>query len=302
MRACATIGLSLLLVVCSATVLRAQRDAPAKGQSKAAANDPAEAKKPTASVTKAGPKSKKTPPVVAQRELAKPAADVEFDDVALGEALDVLRGLCKANVFVDPAGLRAAGVAPDVPVTVAKDEKGTVKSVLSKVLAEAGKEDRKEELTFVTAGSVVVVSTAERAKKLVANLGKDVHRGLFDADLEALGTVFPEVKVEGVRLSDVLAFIGDISETPVEPNWEQLEVAGVERDEVVDLHLRDVTVAQALRLALESAGPTEPVAFVTIDGRTRVSKLEGLLDGLETQVEELDNVARAKASLKKKAK
>ena len=304
MRARATIVLSLVLAISTGAAARGQDpDGPAKSKSAAPvkAKGPADEGKAKAK-SKTKRKTKKDKPSVAQRELAKPAAGVAFDATPLGEALDALRGLCKANVFLDPGGLEAAGVKRDAPVTVAEDAKATVKSVLAKVLADAGKAERTAKLTFLTTGNFVLVSTADRAEALAESLRKDAHRGLSDADLAVLGLTLPDVKFAGVRVADVFDMAGDATGAPVEANWQRLEAAGVAQDHRVTMHLRDVTVAQFLRLVLEDAGPEKPVAFVVINGKIQVSALEGVLDGLETQVEELDNVAKAKASLKKKPK
>ena len=201
MRACATIALSLLLPIAAALASGedAESKAAAPAKAAAAAAAPAKAKAPAKPKAPAKDKDKaeatKGRPF-AHRELAKPAADVEFDAVAFGDALEVLRGLCAANVFVDPKGLEAAGVELDAPVTVPKDKKATVKSVLSKVLAEAGKADRKARLTFVPTGNIVIVSTAGRAKLLSDRLRADVHSALSEADRAVLGRVLPEIKLE----------------------------------------------------------------------------------------------------------
>jgi hypothetical protein len=273
MRACATSALSLLLLLT------------------------AEAAAPPADFPPDPPEDTRAP-VPATRALATEVPDIRWPE-RLDDVVYCLQVWCDVNgfatnIFVDPAGLRDAGVEPDALVTIDADGEDTIQDVLTQALAQAGQDTRTAELSFATTGRFVLISTAGRAKGLAADLRADAGRGTTKADRAALARPMTHVWLRFPTLEDVMDMAAKASGLAVEPDWEQLATAGLKPDDMVTVRLRAVTVAQFLRVALQDAAPTEPLAFVATDGRIRVSSRTAL----SAEIRELDAATKARAKAK----
>jgi hypothetical protein len=84
---------------------------------------------------------------------------VNFDKMALKEAMEYLHDKTKLDIFVDENSLKDANIEYDDPVTF-KAKKVTVRTILKKVLAEKG-------LTFIIKEAAVQVMTPEKARQFV---------------------------------------------------------------------------------------------------------------------------------------
>ena len=232
-------------------------------------------------------------PVPATRALATDVPNIPWPP-GLSDVVFFLQVWCDSNGFgtnfvIDPAGLRDAGVEPDAPVTIDADGEDTMEGVLTQALTQAGRRTRKAELSFATTGRFVLISTAARAKGFAADLRADAGRGTTRADRAALARPMTRV-LRFPALEDVMDMAAKASGLAVEPDWEQLATAGLKPDDTVTIQLRAVTVAQFLRVALQDAAPTEPVAFVATDGRIRVSSRTAL----SAEIRELDAATKAR--------
>jgi hypothetical protein len=234
------------------------------------------------------------PSSVAARELERRAGDFVWRDAELSDVVELLRHACDANFFIDPGGLKDAGVRPDAPVRIKVGDDGTNRDVLAQALTQAGKGTRNAELSFATTDDFVIISTAARAKALAAALRADAGRGTTEADRAALARPVPDDTRWVLGLDEVMEVAAQASGSAVAPDWEQLATVGLQPDDTVTVRLRGVTVAQYLRIALEEAPPTEPVAFVVTDGRIRVSSRAAV----SAEIRELDAATKARAKAK----
>jgi beta-lactamase regulating signal transducer with metallopeptidase domain len=76
----------------------------------------------------------------------------------------------------------------------------------------------------------------------------------------------PELKLEGIPLSDALDFVRDAAKVNLFVDRKALEAAGVELDAPVTLSLKDITVEQAFRLIGKAAAPTGVELGANADG------------------------------------
>lgn len=72
----------------------------------------------------------------------------------------------------------------------------------------------------------------------------------------------PEVRIEGVALTDVLDFCTDVMGVKVTGDWNALAAAGVSKEKPITLRLRDKPNAEWLTTLAGIAGGTMPLAFV----------------------------------------
>src|SRR5665213_3420000 len=76
-----------------------------------------------------------------------------------------------------------------------------------------------------------------------------------------LNTTLPEVKFEGVALTDAMDFLRDVSGANMTVNWKALEEAGITKDTPVTVRLRSVSLRKALDMVLQEAGGGDKLAY-----------------------------------------
>ncbi|HUB26990.1 MAG TPA: hypothetical protein VL992_16305 [Tepidisphaeraceae bacterium] len=89
-----------------------------------------------------------------------------------------------------------------------------------------------------------------------------------------LDAIQPELKFENVPLSDALDFIRDTSQANVIVDWKALESVNVDRDSLINLHLRNVTLRKALNIILDEAAPGDVLTFYMDDNVIEVTTQE----------------------------
>jgi hypothetical protein len=89
-----------------------------------------------------------------------------------------------------------------------------------------------------------------------------------------LNTVIPEVRLDGVPLTDALDFLRDISGVNLVVNWKALEDAGVTRDTPISLRLRSIPLRKALELILSEAGGGDKLTYDIDDGIVEITTQE----------------------------
>jgi hypothetical protein len=100
----------------------------------------------------------------ARAVLDKPVADVRFDDTALTDAVDKIRDLTGANIFVNWKSLEAAGIHRNTPVSVHLRGR-KLSTVLDLMLAIVGSE--RGELGYAVDQGVITISTRDDLAKNV---------------------------------------------------------------------------------------------------------------------------------------
>jgi hypothetical protein len=89
-----------------------------------------------------------------------------------------------------------------------------------------------------------------------------------------LDAIQPELKFENVPLSDALDFVRDTSQANVLVDWKSLEADNVDRDTLINLHLRNVTLRKALDLILAEAAPGNTLTFYMDDNVIEITTQE----------------------------
>ena len=90
----------------------------------------------------------------------------------------------------------------------------------------------------------------------------------------SLSRNLPEMKFDGVALADAIDFLRDVTAANIVVNWRALEGAGVTRDTLVNLQLRNVSLKKALSLLLSEASAGEGVTWTVDSGVIEVTTTE----------------------------
>jgi beta-lactamase regulating signal transducer with metallopeptidase domain len=95
----------------------------------------------------------------------------------------------------------------------------------------------------------------------------------------------PEVTFDAVGLDDVLTFFRDLTGANLVVDWKALEAAHVAKDAPVSVRVRNVKLAQALRLVLDQAGGKDAALEFEVDGAVlKVTTREELAKNVMTRV------------------
>ncbi len=131
-----------------------------------------------------------------------------------------------------------------------------------------------------------IVETREKSVKEEQGL-KDVDQ-VVQAQLDRR---LPEVRFDGVALTDVIDFMRDITGANIFVNWRALEAAGVDKNAPVTARLRDVKFSKALSTILQDVGGTTARLTYTIDeGVITISTAEDLSKNVVTRVYDIRDV------------
>jgi hypothetical protein len=84
----------------------------------------------------------------------------------------------------------------------------------------------------------------------------------------------PEMKFDGVALADCIDFLRDITSANIVVNWKALEGAGVTRETLVNLKLRNVTLRKALNLICSEASGGDGITYTIDEGVIEITTTE----------------------------
>ena len=107
---------------------------------------------------------------------------------------------------------------------------------------------------------------------------------------QALSTLIPEVRLQGATLVDAIEFLRDISSVNLHVNWRALEAAGIGKDTVLNIRLRDVTLQKLLRVLLTEASPSAPLTYYAEEGVIEVTTAELADQRMITRVYPVDDL------------
>jgi hypothetical protein len=100
----------------------------------------------------------------------------------------------------------------------------------------------------------------------------------------SLNRTLPEMRFDGVALTDAVDFLRDITSANIVVNWRALEAAGVTRDTVINLKLRNVSLRKALTLICSEASGGEGVTYTLDDGVVEITTTELASQKMYTKV------------------
>ena len=206
----------------------------------------------------------------ADARLQRRLPEVHLHGVALSDAIEFLRDVSGANVFVDWTALKLANVDKDHPITL-DAQNVTAAQALEQVLRSAG-----AELDYRGHNGVIVISTNKQLEhpRRIMRLPRGRDLAANAAAAVVLERKLPQVKFEAVPLPDALKFFEEKTDVPVDAEWPMLEKAGVHRDARVTLLLRNVSASDGLTYVIRAACGDAPIQFALRDGTVTVSTQE----------------------------
>jgi hypothetical protein len=99
-----------------------------------------------------------------------------------------------------------------------------------------------------------------------------------------LDAVMPEVKFDGVSLSDAIDFLRDVSGANITVNWKALEGSGVSKDATLNLKLRSISLRRALDLMLGETGGSGKIGFTYDDNVIEITTQELIDSRMYTKI------------------
>ncbi len=191
---------------------------------------------------------------------------VDFVETSLDQALDYLRELTDANIYVDQHALKDAGIDLAASVSMRLDDV-SVATVLELIADDlsASLEVRYED------GIAVLGTRSSPSLSQRVPWGNDGTPPSQQTVKRLADSVRDYVFIEE-PLSQVLDVISDAAQVDVFVNERTLDAAGVTMDAPVTINLRGVRHRTALRLILDSVDKS--LIFSVVDGVVVVSALE----------------------------
>ncbi|MCE5276821.1 MAG: hypothetical protein ABFD92_08590 [Planctomycetaceae bacterium] len=196
-----------------------------------------------------------------QTRLAVVLPTVDFDEVALADAVAFLAQAADVGISVDWRSLTAVEVLRSTPVTLHL-KKVTIAQALRLVLAAAAGPG---EVEYVVHGTSVVVGTPAALKAMPpvattrpseAAATQPVAAGTGEQDqavLKKLQASLPVLTFERFKLVDAIEFFRSTAGVNVFVDWRALKKAGATGDTLITLQRRDTTVAAGLSMTLAEA-------------------------------------------------
>lgn len=192
---------------------------------------------------------------------------VRLDGVAFSDTIDFLRDMSHANIFVDSKRLEAAGIDRKTPITL-NVKNVSFRKVVALILAQVGTEGNRP--AFAPDGDVVIISTPA-GLKTITDSAKAMATAVMSPALRAkLDRRLPEVKFDGVTLSDTLDFIRDVCKISIDADWKGLADAGVSRDVPITARLFNMSTGQALRILIAGLDSKKPIGVSVKDEKVIV--------------------------------
>jgi hypothetical protein len=126
-------------------------------------------------------------------------------------------------------------------------------------------------LLTVTAGALAFALVAPTTP----NTASAAAAGGTRTTSASLARKLPEMKFDGVAFSDCVDFLRDVTAANIVVNWRALEAAGVTRETLVNLKVRNVSLRKALTLLLAEAGGGDAgVTYMLDDGVIEITTTE----------------------------
>jgi len=205
--------------------------------------------------------------------------EARFERVGISDAIDFLRDLTSANIYVDWNALQAVNVKTTTPVNeLSHDRKFS--DVLNDILASAG-----GGLQYQVREGVIVISSPRQFALDKANPGPDLRKTrdakdavLSDPDHRAqakLETKLPDIKFDQVALTETIDFMRDITGANIFVDWAALDAAGIGKQTPVTLRLRNVRFSTDLNFLLLSADEGK-IGYRIQNGTIRISTIDVL--------------------------
>jgi len=176
-----------------------------------------------------------------------------------GEPLELVvefhRQAAKVPIFVHWRGLQKAGIQKKSPVRTAVLRNATARDCLSACLASVS---TKRRVDYRIIRGILVISTEDGLKGFTELGLWEFYREVFadDASVDLrrrMRQILPKLDFARVPLSLVFRFMEETATVEFSVDWAALRQAGVSKTTPVNVHLTDVSLANALTYALVDA-------------------------------------------------
>jgi hypothetical protein len=107
---------------------------------------------------------------------------------------------------------------------------------------------------------------------------------------QALSQTVRELNVDGASLAKVIEFLRNVSGANLMVNWKSLEAAGVQRDALISLTVREVSLRKMLQLVLSQASPQSPLSYSVDANVIQITTQEELDKQMVTKVYIVDDL------------
>ncbi len=197
----------------------------------------------------------------------------DFNDIELKDAIQFLREVSGANIYVNWAALSQVVTRPRMTVTIhqADIRVGTALALALDSALGAGN------ATFIVADGLVLVSTHEDAPALAEYLRSRPKGTGSKADrraLKRLNETLRELRFDDIELKEIIQFLRDVSGVSIYVRWNRVNSAGVTKASTVNVHLQEITLHTALTLCLADTATRGKAGYSLADGVLVISTPE----------------------------
>jgi hypothetical protein len=186
----------------------------------------------------------------AEAQLNRRLPSVQLPSVPFPDAIDFLRDITGANIYVDWKTVQLAGVDQQTHITV-MEQNIVFKNALNEIFKSAGVNS----LQAHVIGGVIVISTKLGFADRKNQMGPYLRELSKDAEVApVLDKVLPRVQLPRVALSDAILFLTDITGADILVKWKKLQEEGIQQNTQVSLTVRDIRFSTVLDFLLDQAG------------------------------------------------
>jgi hypothetical protein len=103
----------------------------------------------------------------------------------------------------------------------------------------------------------------------------------------------PQSKMTGVTFEESIDFLRDVTGANINVNWKAIEAAGISKDTLVNLNLRNVAAGKVLSLILDQVGPGGKLCYYIEDNIVEITTQEEADKKVVTEVYYVDDILTA---------
>lgn len=197
---------------------------------------------------------------------------------------DEALGVVDQILVVDPANDYARGVRPLLQDRAQFDRQRRYREEFDRQFAEVMIENEEKRIPYSD-----ILRYPENWPELSEIRERTVEneRGGGEADQQVTAQLerrLPEINLNNVAFSDAIEFLRDVSQANFYVEWRTLEEAGIAKDTLVTVRLRDVKLSKVLQTILQDVGGAVRLGYTIDEGVITISTEEQLAANVVTRV------------------
>lgn len=200
-----------------------------------------------------------------------PLEPVALEQVPLADAL--FAGIPQSDMpplYVDWAGLAAAGITPRTPVDLRLGVHtiGERLAILAEAVADRPEVRQHGGMKFdILPVGEIVLSSGDGFRRIMIAVNRLTNSAQTDAARNALKGRMPEVVINRVSLQDTIDFFRDATHIDIRADWNTLANSGLTPQTPVDQRLFNVPLGFALAIVMDPPANRPPVVWEIDDGK-----------------------------------